>query len=192
MGAFWINVIFPLVVHSHTSTSYRHLFISISSLLWMMANFLKQNPCISTCPGVFQFYFIFLILFRVNLYVFFLLVLLRVLLICNVAYPFGFLLMFSWFPYFTPKLFSFLCISLLGCLRTVWPYLLIEFSFIVLECPVLSVLFPPLSISFLIFLLTPVLSRLFSQIVLLFFLFYRFLFLQTYFSIFFYHFCLFS
>ena len=47
--------------------------------------------------------------------------------------------MFSWLPYFTPELFSFSCIRLLVCFRVIFPNLLVEFSFIVLECSVLSV-----------------------------------------------------
>ena len=34
-------------------------------------------------------------------------------LFCHVVYPFSFFVMFSWLPYFTPKLFSFSCIQLL-------------------------------------------------------------------------------
>ena len=51
----WINLVFPLVIHSSTCAPCRHLFISSASLLWMKANFLNQNPCNPSWPGVFQF-----------------------------------------------------------------------------------------------------------------------------------------
>ena len=49
--------------------------------------------------------------------------------------------MFLWFPYFNPKSLGFFCIRLLVCFRVTPSQLLIEFLFIVLECPILSVLF---------------------------------------------------
>ena len=59
--------------------------------------------------------------------------------------------MFSWLPYFSSKLFGFSCIRLLVCFRIISSDL-IEFHFVVLECPVLSILFytlPVLSVCFL-------------------------------------------
>ena len=50
-------------------------------------------------------------------------------------------LLWSMFPYFTPKLFCFPRIRLWVCLRTFLPYFLVEFSFVVFECLVLSALF---------------------------------------------------
>ena len=58
----------------------------------------------------------------------------------RVAYPFGFFVIFSWLPYFAPKLFCFLRIRLLICFLAISPYIRLDI-FIVLECPVLSVLF---------------------------------------------------
>ena len=58
-------------------------------------------------------------------------------------YPFAFSVMISLFLYFAPKLFCFPHIRLWVCLRIFYPYLLVEFSFAGLECPVLSVLFDP-------------------------------------------------
>ena len=55
--------------------------------------------------------------------------------------------MLFWLPYFSPESFGFFCIRLLICFIVISSQLLIEFSFIVLECPILSVLFYPLSIS---------------------------------------------
>ena len=49
------------------------------------------------------------------------------------------------FPYFALKLFCFLRIRLLVCLRTFFPYLLGGFSFVVLKCPVLYELFHSIS-----------------------------------------------
>ena len=60
----------------------------------------------------------------------------------------AFFIMFTWLPYFTPKLFSFPCLRLLLCLRAISPYSLVEFAFIVWEYPILSALFYPISISF--------------------------------------------
>ena len=57
------------------------------------------------------------------------------------AYPFGFFVMFSWLPYFTPEFFSFSCTRLFVCFHVISPNFLVEFSFIVLECSVLSLLF---------------------------------------------------
>ena len=54
--------------------------------------------------------------------------------------------MLFWLPYFSPESLGFFCIRLLECFIVIFQ-LLIEFSFIVLECPILSVLFYPLSIS---------------------------------------------
>ena len=55
--------------------------------------------------------------------------------------------MFLWFPYFSPKSLGFFNIRLFVCFRVTPSQLLIEFPFVVLECPALSVLFYPLSIS---------------------------------------------
>ena len=48
-------MVFPLVIHSGTSVSCRHLFISIASLSRMEVNIWNQNPCMPSGPGVFQF-----------------------------------------------------------------------------------------------------------------------------------------
>ena len=53
-----------------------------------------------------------------------------------------------WLPYFSPKTFGFSYIRLWVCFRVISPQILVEFSFVVLECPVLSVLFYPLSLIF--------------------------------------------
>ena len=55
LGPFWINVVFPLVIHSGTCAPCRHLFISSASLSRIEVNFLNQKPCIPSWPGVFQF-----------------------------------------------------------------------------------------------------------------------------------------
>ena len=49
--------------------------------------------------------------------------------------------MFSWLPYFSPKLLGFSCIRLLVCFRVISPNLLIEFPFVVLECSVFQYCF---------------------------------------------------
>ena len=53
-----------------------------------------------------------------------------------------------WLPYFSPKSFGFFCICLLVYFRVISSQLLIEFSLVVLECPILFALFYPLSVSF--------------------------------------------
>ena len=55
----------------------------------------------------------------------------------NVDYIFGKSVLFTSFLYFTPKLFCFLVIWLLVCLRSFTTYFLEYLFFIVLECPVL-------------------------------------------------------
>ena len=113
----------------------------------MEVNFLNQNPCISSWPGVFQGFFCvvlsksmcisafgpsfssstsFVILFIHCFVVFF-------------CYVF-------WLPYFVQNCFGFSCIQLLVWFCVISSHLLVEFSFVVLECPVLSVLFYPLAI----------------------------------------------
>ena len=52
------------------------------------------------------------------------------------------------FPYFTPKLFCFLCTQFLVCPRAFSTYLLVEFPFFILECFVLIVFLDPVSVSF--------------------------------------------
>ena len=84
-----------------------------------------------------------------------------------VTYPFGFSVMFPTFPYFTQKLFCFLVICLLVCLRPFFPNLLVEFFFVVLEHPVLSVFFLKSCLDmFLFFFLSPVSSGLFPRVIL--------------------------
>ena len=110
----------------------------------------------------------FLVSFCVNRYVFPLLGLLQVLLVllsyCLSIQPFRYVF---WLPYFNPKSFGFFGIRLLVCFCVIPSQLLIKFSFFVLECSVLSLLFYPLSIS-LISLFSPVLSGLFPQVVVIF------------------------
>ena len=53
--SFWINEVLPVVIHSGTLASCRHLFISSASLSRIVVNFLNQNPCIPSWLGVFQF-----------------------------------------------------------------------------------------------------------------------------------------
>ena len=57
--------------------------------------------------------------------------------------------MFFLFLHFPPKLFCFPCIRLMISLRASSTYLQVEFSFVILKCPALSVLFDPVSVSFL-------------------------------------------
>ena len=64
---------------------------------------------------------------------------------CNIVYPFSIFVIFFGLPYFRPKSFSFFCIQLLVCFRVTPSQFLIEFSFVVLESTVLSVLFYTLS-----------------------------------------------
>ena len=67
-------------------------------------------------------------------------------------------LLFSWLSYFAPKLFCFFVTSF-GISSCFSPYLLFEYFFVILECPVLSIFF-------LVFLLSPVPSSLFPWVVL--------------------------
>ena len=72
----------------------------------------------------------------------------RILVIFHVNYTFGLFVMFVLFPYFTPKLFCFLCIYLLFFLCAFSVKSLVEFSFIILECSVLFVLLNSVTVSF--------------------------------------------
>ena len=58
-------MVFPLVIQTGTRTSSKHLFISSASLSWMEVNFLNQNPCIQSEPGVFPCDIYFLVSFWV-------------------------------------------------------------------------------------------------------------------------------
>ena len=59
--------------------------------------------------------------------------------------PFGYIF---FVPIFTQKLFCFLYIWSLVCPRAFSSYLLVTFSFVILECPVLFLWLDPVSISF--------------------------------------------
>ena len=83
----------------------------------------------------------------------------------HVAYQFGFLVIFSWLPYFAPKLFLLPLHQVVGMSLCHDPYLFVEAFLVGLECPVLSVLRYPVSITFL---LSPILSGLFPRVELLF------------------------
>ena len=74
-----------------------------------------------------------------------------------------------WLPYLSPKSFGFFGIRLLVCFHVTHSQLLMEFSFVVLECSVLSILFLPFVDISLISLLSPEPSGLFPQVVLLLF-----------------------
>ena len=57
-------------------------------------------------------------------------------------------IMFFLFPYFTPKLFCFLCIPLVVCPCRYFTNFLVEFSFIILECSVLFIFIELVPVSF--------------------------------------------
>ena len=62
--------------------------------------------------------------------------------------PFYISIMVFLFPYFILKLFGFFWICLLVCPCTLATNLLVEFSFVILECPIMFVLLDPIPISF--------------------------------------------
>ena len=151
----------PLVIHSSTTTSRKHLFNSIARLSWIAVNYLNQNPCMPLWPGVFQFS-IFLVLFWVNRCVFSSSVLLWVL---STLFPYCLSIWlfykFSWLSLLALKLFCFLCIRLLIILHSktkrrfffkkvegISHYFLEEFFLFILECPDFTVLFYPVTIYF--------------------------------------------
>ena len=51
----WISVVFLLIIYLGIFASPKHLLSSRASLSWMDVNFLNQNPCMPSWPGVFQF-----------------------------------------------------------------------------------------------------------------------------------------
>ena len=99
-------------------------------------NFFNLNPCIPSRPGVFQFDIFCIILYKSMCICAFgpssSLSSSFIVLLIHSAF-----LLFSWLPYFTPKLFSFSCIWLLVCFCVISPNLEVEFSFVVLECSTL-------------------------------------------------------
>ena len=102
--------------------------------------FLNRNPCMSSWPGVFQFD-IFCAFFCVNQGYFCFRAFFQTLqLFFCVVYQFCFSVMISTFQYFVPNCLASLTFDC-GCLLIFSAYLLEEFSFVVLECTVLSVLF---------------------------------------------------
>ena len=140
----------------------------------MEVNFLNQKPCIPTWPGVFQFD-IFCVDLSKSMFI-------------SSFDPFQFFShIFTYSAFLGCFCFLFFLFFFFGChiffqncsvsLASGCWYVFVSsppscwqtFYIVVLEYPVLSVLFYPLSIS-LILLLLPVLSGLFPQVVLLFFL----------------------
>ena len=71
-----------------------------------------------------------------------------VVIIFHVIYLFGLSVKLFLFPYFTQKLFCFLCIRLLVCPCAFYSILLLQFSFVILESLVLIVLIDTVSVSF--------------------------------------------
>ena len=135
-----------MVIHSGTCAHCKHLFISSASLPWMEVNFLNQKPCILSWPGTFQFDILFSVFLSTSMYIF---------ILGLFSTPSSSLVIFfihspCFFGchIFSPKSFGLFYIRLLVCFGVTPSQILIEFSFVVLECPVLSVLFYPLSISF--------------------------------------------
>ena len=136
-----MNVVLTLVIHSGICAPCRHLLISNASLSWMEVNFLNQKTSIPSWPGVFHFDIIFSVVLSKSMCIsaFGLSSSLSnsfVILFISSADSLSFLL-----PYINPKSFGFFCIRLLVCFRVIPPLLLTEFSFVVFECPVLSLLF---------------------------------------------------
>ena len=115
-GSFWIRVgFFFLVIHSGMSVSWKHPFILIASLSWMEVNFLNQNPCMPSRPGVFWFgiFFFFECCSKwINVYIRLRTFFNSLQLFFHFAYPFCFFVMILPFPYFTPKLLCIPCIQL--------------------------------------------------------------------------------
>ena len=118
-----------------------HLFISSASLPRMEVNFLNQKPCIPSCPGAFHFHISFSVVFCKST---------CISILGPSSSPSSSLLilfihsafsLFLWLPYFCPKSIGLFYIQLLVYFHVTPFQLLIEFSFVVLECPVVSVFF---------------------------------------------------
>ena len=119
-------------------------------------NFSEQNPCISSEPSVFQFGTFLsaalsecryistsgLSLGPCNSFFFFFFF------FFHISHPFSLSVLFFLFPYFIPKYLSFLCIWLLICPRAFPIDLLVEFSFVIFERPLLFVLLDPVPVFF--------------------------------------------
>ena len=122
------------------------LLSSRTSLSWIDVNFLKQNLCILSCSGDFQFSTYFIIALNDS----------RCMSTpgaslspCNsffrVIYPIDLSVMSFLFSYLTPELFGFLYTQLLIC--SPFAIYKLKFSFVILESPVLFVLLDPVSVS---------------------------------------------
>ena len=113
----------------------------------MGVNFLNQNPCIPSWPGAFQFDIHFSVVLSKST---------CISILGPSSSPSSFLVILFIHSAFSLSFYGchilvqnrFFYIWLLVCFRVTPSQLLVEFSFVVLECPVLSVLFYPLSISF--------------------------------------------
>ena len=143
-SVFIIGLVFPFVIVSCISASCRHLFIWSVTLSRMNVN---SGTRTHICHHGLAFF---------NL-IFFNVVLSESMCICAFGlsssssdsfaiFHWAFFAMSFSLPYFTPKLFSFTCIWSLVCFCTISPYVFVEFSFVVLACPVLSELFYSFSI----------------------------------------------
>ena len=148
-GSFWIRVVFLLVIHSSMSVSCKHLFILISSLSWIEVNFFEPESMYVIKAWSFPVWYFFECCSQlINVYNHLRTFFDTLQLFFRLVYPFSFFVMIPLFPYFALKLFCFPGIWLLDCLHTSFPNLLREFSLVVLEGPVLSVLFGPVMVSF--------------------------------------------
>ena len=114
---------------------------------WTRISF-SQNRCMPSWLGIFQFGSFFGCSKQVYEYILFG-VFLRVLsILFHVIHPFSLSVIFFLFLYFTPILFCFIRIRLLVCLCAFSTHFFLEFSFVILEVPVLSLLLDPVPVSF--------------------------------------------
>ena len=137
-----------LAIRVETASS-KHLFISIASLSWMEVNVLNQNPCMSSWPEVFRLGISFLSIALSELMCIFafgpssspsnsssMWLIHSAFLLCSLG------------CHILLKIVSFPCHPVVGMSSYNLPLLAGRIFFVVLECPVLSVLFYPISISF--------------------------------------------
>ena len=138
-GSFWIRVFFPLVIYSHMSVFWKHQFISIASLSWMEVNFFKKTS-IHVChhSQLFSNLVLFLLLVWLNFCLRSFFVSFKH--IFPVSNPFG-LCYIIIVPIFCSKIVLFSCHPVVGMSLCILSLLAGRIFFVLLECPVLSVLF---------------------------------------------------
>ena len=133
----------------------KRLFISIANLSRMESNFLNRYPCMPSWSGVFKFGTFLSCFESIEVYFY-----LRSFLSIRL---FSYILSV---PIFCSNIILFPCHPVIGIFFVHFPLLVGRIFFVVLKYPILSILFYPVSTSFLVFSLSQVTSGSFPRVVL--------------------------